>query len=236
MKLIKKYNSERIWELDFLRGIALLLMVYFHIIFDLVDLFNVKLSYTVGFNYYVGKVSVVLFIFVSGISSTLSRNNLKRGAQIFAIAMGITIVTHLAGNDLGVKFGILHLLGISMILYEVLKRVDSKFLFTLGLTIIIAGLYFDHITMKNNYLFIFNLISNNFSSSDYYPLFPWMGIYLFGIVAGRVLYKDRKTLLTVGMKENPLLFAGRNTLIIYIVHQPVILLLLTGIFKLFRIS
>jgi Predicted membrane protein len=236
MELIRKYKSGRIWELDFSRGIALLLMVYFHIIFDLVDLFNVKLSYTSGFNYFVGKISVILFIFISGISSTLSRNNLKRGAQVFAIAMLITIVTHLAGNDLGVKFGILHLLGLCMLLYGVLKRVNSKLLFISGILIIFTGIYFDHITMNNNYLFMFNLISNTFSSSDYYPLFPWMGIYLFGIVAGRLLYKDKRSLFSFNPRENPLLFAGRNTLVIYVVHQPLILLILTGAFKSFRIS
>jgi len=232
MELIKKYKSDRIWELDFLRGIALVLMIYFHVIFDLVDIFGVKISYTNGINYFIGKISVILFIFISGISSTLSKSNLKRGAQVFAIAMGITVVTHLVGNDLGVKFGILHLLGICMILYGLFKKVDSRILVILGLVIILAGLYFEGITLGNDYLFMFNLISPNFTSSDYYPLFPWMGIFLFGLVGGRYVYRDRKSILGFKLKDNPLLMAGRNTLMIYIIHQPIILLILTGIFKL----
>jgi len=232
MRFIRIDSPSRIWELDFLRGIALLIMVYFHVIFDLADIYGLKISYTSGIIFYLGKFSVLLFIFIAGISSTLSKNNVKRGAQIFVIAMLITVVTHLVDDKLGVKFGILHFLGICMLLYPFISKLNSKILFALGILIIILGNYFTNIVSPNDFLFILNLTSNNFYSSDYYPLLPWMGVYLFGIIIGRYAYSDRRSIFQRRIKDNIILMVGRNTLLIYLLHQPVILVALTIIFKL----
>lgn len=236
MRFIREDNPSRIWELDFARGIALVLMVYFHTIFDLADIYGFKISYTNGIIFYLGKVSVILFIFVAGISSTLSKNNIKRGAQIFVIAMIITVVTHLVDDKLGVKFGILHFLGICMLLYPFISKLSNKVLFVSGIIIIIVGNYFTNIVASNDFLFIFNLTSNNFYSSDYYPLLPWMGIYLFGIAIGRLVYSERKSIFQRKIKDNIILMVGRNTLLIYILHQPIILAGMTILFKLSKLS
>lgn len=93
-------NKTRIWELDLVRGIALLLMIYFHIIYDLKEIYNFPVTYGSGVNFYIGKISAILFILVSGISVSLSRSNIKRALKVLIIALVITVVTHIYESSL----------------------------------------------------------------------------------------------------------------------------------------
>lgn len=233
MKRLKTVG--RIWELDFLRGIALILMIYFHIVFDLNEIFNYPISYSSGINYYIGKVSVILFIIISGISSSLSKNNIKRGLKVLAIAIIITVVTHLFGSEIGIKFGILHLLGICMILYPVFAKFSWYILLILGSVFIIIGDLFDRIYVDFNYLFVIGLRSTQFQSSDYYPFFPWSGLFLLGIALSKLIYTKRSSLFNFDIKDNIISKLGRNTLLVYVLHQPIILTIIYLIQKLFNI-
>ncbi|HHW31926.1 MAG TPA: DUF1624 domain-containing protein [Clostridiaceae bacterium] len=221
----------RIWELDFFRGIALLLMIYFHFIFDMNEMFNYPVSYTSGINYYIGKISAILFIFISGISSSLSRSNIKRGLRVLAIALVITVATHLYGAEFGIKFGILHFLGICMLLYPLIRPVNNYLLVIICTMAIILGYYAQKVVVPYNYLFPFGLTSISFTSSDYYPLFPWSGLFIYGVVFGKVFYSSKKSLLPFNPNNNVVVravsFLGRNTLLIYLIHQPVTIAILT---------
>ena len=64
--------------------------------------------------------------------------------------------------------------------------------------------------------------------ADYMPLFPWIGVFMVGALVGRVAYKDKKTVMPY--KNNitrkitaPFEFIGRHSLVIYIVHQPIVI-------------
>ena len=75
--------------------------------------------------------------------------------------------------------------------------------------------------------------------ADYMPLFPWLGVFLIGCVIGRLCYKDKKTLFAGRGKvmtavSRPVEFIGRHSLIIYLVHQPVVYIVLLLIFTLIR--
>lgn len=230
----KQAGRNRIWELDFFRGIALILMILFHIIFDLKDLYGFDIEYQSGFYYYVGKAAAILFMLISGISCNLSRSNTKRGLKVLGIALVITVVTHLYGQGLGIKFGILHFLGLSMLISPILKKASNIVLLVLAVLPIIIGNIFTSIIMPNDYFFIFNLISSNFTSSDYYPLIPWIGVFIFGIVLGRLLYKEKKSVFRFSLNENIISMAGKHTLIVYVIHQPLILLILSLLSKLLQ--
>ncbi|HHW47169.1 MAG TPA: DUF1624 domain-containing protein [Clostridiaceae bacterium] len=218
-----KKSANRIWELDFLRGIALLLMIYFHVIYDLKDMWDYPVSYSSGINYYIGKLSAILFMIISGISCSLSRSNLKRGLKVFGIAMAITIVTHLYGSEFGIKFGILHFLGICMMMYPLFGKLKWYLLVLLGTAMIIAGLLLDGVSVNFDFLFPIGITSPNFSSSDYYPLLPWMGVFLYGNALAKILYAKKTSLFRFSIKPNIISWLGRNTLLIYVVHQPVII-------------
>ena len=222
-----KAQNKRIGELDFLRGIALLLMTYFHVIFDLSEIYGYDVDYTSGFNYFTGKAAGILFILISGISCNLSRSNWKRALKILAVAMGITVVTHIYSYvynvEMGIKFGILHFLGLSILMYPVFKRLNNVLLTIIGTVIIILGEYVKKLKPGFDYFFIFGIISERFVSSDYYPLVPWLGVFIYGVVLGKLLYKDKKSYLKYNINGNIINWLGRNTLLIYIIHQPLIL-------------
>ncbi|MDD4495729.1 MAG: heparan-alpha-glucosaminide N-acetyltransferase domain-containing protein, partial [Eubacteriales bacterium] len=88
---------------------------------------------------------------------------------------------------------------------------------------IIFGTFLTGLKAPNNYLSFFGYTAPGFTSADYYPVFPWIGIFMFGIAAGKVLYKAKTSLLRTDLKDNFINFAGRNTLIVYVLHQPIII-------------
>ncbi|MCX6569388.1 MAG: heparan-alpha-glucosaminide N-acetyltransferase domain-containing protein, partial [Candidatus Aminicenantes bacterium] len=69
----------------------------------------------------------------------------------------------------------------------------------------------------------FGLPSQSFSSLDYFPLIPWFGVFLIGVALGKSVYASKRSLLPWRMPPTFVNFAGRHSLIIYIVHQPVIM-------------
>lgn len=219
-------KKERVWEIDLLRGIALILMIYFHIIYDMDELFSYNVSYESSINWYIGKASGTLFIFVSGISSYLSGNNFKRALKILGIALIITIATHLFNSDLGIKFGILHFLGTSILLSIGLRKINSIVLVLLGTLLIFLGPAVARATVEHNWFFPLGFSTGNFISSDYYPLIPWFGVFLYGLAAGRIFYQEKKSLFSYIIKDNILSYAGRKTLLIYLIHQPAIMITL----------
>lgn len=219
-------NKARIWELDFLRGIALILMIYFHTIYDLKEFYNYPVSYANGPNFYIGKVSAILFMLISGISSSLSKSNTKRGLKVLGIALVITVITHLYDLEYGIKFGILHFLGVSMLLSPIFSKINKYILVLLGTSIILLGNFVSGLNTTVNYLFPLGITSSSFTSSDYYPLVPWFGIFLYGISLGKFLYNKKLSLFTFTMKDNPVSKIGRKTLPVYLMHQPTIIIIL----------
>jgi uncharacterized membrane protein len=227
-------KMERIWELDFFRGIALIMMIYFHIIFDMKEFFNYPVNYSSGLNYYIGKASAILFMLISGISCSLSRNNIKRGLKVLGVAMVITLATHLFNPDFGIKFGILHFFGVSMLLYPLLQRLNKYILFLIGTLIIALGSVVSKISVSFDYLFPIGLFSDSFISSDYYPLVPWLGVFVYGAFLGKLLYAEKRSLFNISIGPNIISMAGKRTLLVYIIHQPVIMLLLAMINRIFK--
>ena len=118
--------KSRIWEIDFLRGIAFLCMVYDHTIFDLNYIFGIETNFLWGYDSIIGDFSAIVFITLCGVSSNFSKNNIKRGLIVFASALALTTVTALAdrlfNTNLIIIFGILHFLGIAMIISHFAKK------------------------------------------------------------------------------------------------------------------
>lgn len=216
----------RVWEVDFLRGAALVLMIVFHVFFDLKEFYGYPIEYNSGIIFYIGKASGILFITISAVSCFFSGNNTRRGLKILAVAGLITLVSHLYNPDYGIKFGILHLLGISILLYPWFKDRNKYILVILGTMVIILGQVLGPVPADNNYLFLFNLTSSTWVSADYYPMFPWFGVFLYGIVLGRAFYGRKMSLLRSTPRRDVFSFIGRHTLPVYLVHQPLLLLII----------
>jgi uncharacterized membrane protein len=212
--------NKRIFEIDLFKVIALILMILFHIIYDLNEFAHVNLDYSSGFWYYVGKISAFLFIFLAGINSGFSHKPIKRGIFVFSFGIIVTITTFLFMKDLYVRFGILHFLGISMLLYPLFKRINNFILFLLAILIIIisnTGL----LDQTNLVVFLRNVFGG--MSIDYYPLFPYLSIFIFGVLSYKLFYYKRKSIFNLNIKSKLLCFISKYSLTIYLIHQPIIL-------------
>lgn len=233
--------SGRVWELDFLRGIALILMVLFHLLYDLNEFYGYPVHYNTGVYFYIGKTAGILFIIVSAVSSAFSRNNFNRAAMFLGVGMLITLITHLYNPAFGIKYGILHLLGTSVLIYPLFRKLDKYILAVFGTVIIALGIYFDSTAVGNNYLFLFNLTDSTWVSADYYPLFPWLGVFFYGVCAQKLIYPEAGKRVE-GFWNFPdirpglfpkmeagldfVAFLGRHTLLVYLAHQPLLILLI----------
>ncbi|SMB83347.1 Uncharacterized membrane protein [Desulfonispora thiosulfatigenes DSM 11270] len=232
--MVKILVMNRIWEIDFLRGIALVLMIYYHLCFDLVEFYDYSLNYEGGLIYLLGKLSSTLFIILAGISSSLSKNNYKRSIKILGFALIITIATYIFDPETYIRFGILHLLGLSIFLSTFFIKLSKYTLLILGLLITLIGYYFKNITMSSNLLFPLGLINDNYISLDYFPLFPYFGVFLLGMFLGKILYQQKRSIINLNLNIEAISYLGRHSLLIYLVHQPLLLAFLYLFYSIFE--
>ena len=231
-------KHKRIWEIDFLRGIAVILMIIFHLVFDLNEYFSCDIEYLNGFWYYIGKFSAILFIVISGISVNFGKNSLNRGINLFLIGMLLTVITYIINNEIYINFGILHFLGLSMVIYYYYNSIISRIYpsikvatlniatFIISVVIIIIGNILSDVRVENLYLFPLGLTNATFKSLDFYPLLPWFGLFLIGALLGKIIYKEKKSVFRKPIQPNIICYAGQKSLIIYLIHQPIILFIL----------
>ncbi len=222
------YNQrKRIWELDALRGFFILCVIIIHLIYDLEYFKGLKLPLP-DLYYFIQYNGGILFIIISGICITLGRRSLKRGLLVLFFGMVISLVTYLSFPESAIYFGILHLLGLCMIMYPLYKKLPLWSLLLISSAIIGIGFYIDNIYVKSPYLFMFGLITETFVSSDYFPLFPNLGFFMLGIVLGRTIYINKTSLIPNINTQNPIIrflcFCGRHSIWIYLIHQPIIYL------------
>lgn len=224
-------HESRIWELDALRGILILLVIVIHAVFDVQYFILRDLSPIPGFSIIQNNTGEA-FILLSGLCATLGSRPFRRGLIVFSCGMLITLVTYgmyrlgFAGRDIIIYFGILHLLGLCMMLYPLYKKLPNAGLVGIGLLIVIFGYRFSYLTTTNPYLFVLGITTKSFSSGDYFPLFPHLGWYFIGVFLGKTVYKVRKTRFPNFPAENKIVrffqFCGRHSLWIYLIHQPIL--------------
>ena len=220
-------SRERVWELDFFRGICIVGVVIVHIVFDLQYFMNMELDTPLLFDI-IQKYGSLLFILISGICVTLGHRSIKRGLIVFACGMLITVVTYFvtrSDTDM-VWFGILHLLGICMLMYPLLKNISNSVLILIALITIVLGYWFQTFSVPVKWLFPLGLVSPTFGSGDYFPVFPNLGYFIIGILLGRTVYREKKSILPKVRVSNPVIrafsFLGRHSLWIYLGHQPLV--------------
>ena len=224
----------RIWELDALRGICILGMVIVHMLYDL-NLLDVSPLFL-----FVQQWGGILFFLLSGICVTLGHRHIRRGMLVLACGMLCTAATAclyllgLADKSLIIYFGVLHCLGACMLLWQIFSRLNNIAILFVSTLCIAFGL----ILSRNCYVSFPWLLPlgfqfPGFSSSDYFPLFPNIGYFLWGALLGHKLYKQKTSLFpNCDTGKVPIRFfcwCGNHSLPIYLFHQPA----LAGILWLF---
>ena len=235
-------HENRFWEIDFARGAAVLAMIVFHALFDLNYFAGYSFDLSSGFWWWFARATAAVFVLLVGVGLSLSYERSKskgfpfvankfflRGVKTFILGFVITLATYMfLGGKGTIWFGALHLIGLGIVVSIAFVR-NSKLSLIIGAASLALGIYLQGITVDTPYLFWLGLAQSGFYSYDYFPIFPWLGVMLIGIAAGSVLYQNGKRVFTMHSPGNfvveLLSFAGKNSLLIYFVHQPVLIAL-----------
>lgn len=233
--------------LDELRGFLVLCMVFYHGFLSIYNLLRLDFAEKL-FDFFtpVEPFFAGTFILLSGMMCGFSHSNLLRGAKCFAVGLIISAVTFLAPESLGdnifIRFGILHLLGFSMMFCGIfdfaLKRTNKwvGLLVAVILFICFYGVpndYPDFVGIRNiiptdwylkPYLFPLGITAPEFYSADYFPIFPWLFLFAAGYFLNKFHFVEKHEKLFMPKRIKPLGFLGRHALLIYILHQPIIYL------------
>ena len=239
--------QKRIPELDIARGIAVLLMIFDHAMYDLWGLMPVLFPGFMGsgpasfavrywnWNVRTSVRVVILFVFMAltGICCSLSKSNLKRGIRLLGVALLLTAATFVIGivisdPEMTITFGVLHCIALALILIGILDRAVKNKWFYLAAGLVLVGIGiavgkpdFVKYSSENIFLLILKEIVGIVSCGSDCFAFPLYGGQIFiGVFLGKLLYREKKSLIPNAKYRNgPVTFVGRNSLLVYFGHQ-----------------
>ncbi len=245
MKNVPKIAPKRFVELDLWRGVAVVFMIVFHFFFILDFYGVVKNEMRSGFFEIFGDFVRISFLLIVGISMAISFQRVftetgsrwlailrqwKRAFIVAVCALIVSFVTFFAVPDVYVRFGILHLIAVSIFVLAFFA--GSKWL---SFVFAVFSFIFGYV-LKDCSSVILPVCGNGAVALDYFPIFPWIGFSALGIFIGRIFYVEKAGGFRIFDSRNFIfraIFAmGRYSLLIYMVHIPVII----GIFVLLGIN
>ena len=228
-----------------MRGVAIVGMISFHL--DIVNeiLFNKDLCTSSIVWELIRMFNRIMFFVLVGLSlhlgsskgkyATLSAS-LRRSGFLFAIGMLITLGTYFFGLGAGIYFGVLHCIGVSSLIAFLLSPLPKYAILGLSALIITSGAY-----CQANYTYCWHpslfwlypcycaRIGNMF---DYFPLVPWLGFVLSGLLLGKQFYPQGQRSFSLSSSLGRawlvcvLRYLGRRSLFIYLVHLPIVYVVL----------
>ncbi len=234
--------KNRIKLIDGLRALAILAMIIYHFAWDL-GFFNIVDTATVnsgGWKLFAISIGSS-FLFLSGISFWLASHsgiNFKKFTYRLSILISasaiVSLGTYQADPNTFVFFGILHLLSACTILGLLIYKLPSVLILMIGLAIIFLEPYLISDIYKPKYLAWTGLYTGPTGSVDFYGFFPWSCSYIFGlaiakIISGSTNYPILTSRLSLARsKENGIFlksffWLGRNSLLVYLIHQPILI-------------
>lgn len=227
--------KKRFPEIDIVRGITVVLMLAFNYAFTLryLDLYSAGGGW--AFWWLFPRLIAGTFIFLAGMSLTLSiskhgagfRKFLLRGAKIFGCGLLVTLATWLYLGRGFVVFGILHFIGLATVLAYPFRKGTRTNLLLAG-AFLAAGALLSGRSVNFPWLLLLGIPPEGFYTVDYFPFVPWFGVILAGIACGNLLYPQgsrsfRMPNLPESRLAKALSYLGRNSLVVYLAHQPALM-------------
>ena len=222
------------WEVDALRGFALIFMILIHLFWDLFYFNIISSSPSMIF----GEIfrPRFLFLFLVGVSLFLSFKNksfsyyVKKGLLLFFWGFVLSLIVWFFLREL-ILFGVLSLIGFSLIFCYPFLKINRWFSLLFGIFFFLGSFIVDNFVVESLW-FVWVGFSSSYSFVDFFPIFPWLSFVLFGLFVGSFVYQNNKRIfylkdLSNVFPFNFLQFLGRNTLFFYLIHQPIIFLILT---------
>ena len=236
-------EKTRLHLLDALRGFLLLHMIAFHGMWNLVYLFGVRANWYSGTPKYLWQQFICWsFILLSGFCWSMSRSHLKRGLMVFGGGAVVSLVTCVLMPENRILFGILTCIGSCVLLLQPLEKwlkkipaqsgaIGSFLLFALLRNCNKGNLGFEKLVIcdlpdwlyRNNLTAYLGFPHPQFYSTDYFPLIPWFFLFVTGFYLFRITTEKGWNEKLFARGQFPLLnFLGRNSLLVYLLHQPVL--------------
>lgn len=225
--------SRRIGALDTARGIALVAMASYHFTWDLEFFGYIEPgTATQGLWKLYARAIASSFIFMAGVSLVLAhyptlkpQSFLKRLAMVAGAAIAITVATAVAMPDGMIFFGILHHIAAASVIGLLFLRLPPAVTAVAALAALAAPAYLRSAAFDAPYLLWVGLAEHLPRSNDYVPLLPWIGAFLLGIAAARFARAAGWLDTLAGLPQGPaiLRFGGRHSLIVYLLHQPLLI-------------
>lgn len=246
-------KKNRYHLIDSVRGLAVVNMVVFHFLYDVFIIYKKNPAWYGTTSIHIWQQSIAwTFIFVSGfVWQWGKKNSIKRGIELNIFGILITIVTVLAIPDSAVRFGILNCLGcltlimivvdkligksnqilcfiIFIILFAIFKDVQHGVIGIEGIyTVKVSGVLYD---IKP--LTIFGFPYDGFESTDYFPIMPWFFLFGAGYCMNLIVMKYDAVKNILKFKIPVLNIIGNKSVWIYLLHQPICMLICIIIFDL----
>ncbi len=236
-------SQRRYALLDLLRGLTICSMIAYHTTWDLVNLFGVSCAWFPSVGTEIWQQTICWsFLLISGFCWPLGRRHLRQGLLVSACGVLITAVTLVFNPAQKIVFGVLTLLGAAALLLIPLDRVLRRVPPAAGMAASMAVFAFCR-HLSEGYLglgawravtlpkFLYHglfatflgFLEPGFYSSDYFPLLPWAALFFCGYFAARFFLRRAGGLPPAFRRGGgALCFLGRHSLLIYMLHQPVI--------------
>lgn len=228
-------RAGRIALVDVLRGVALVAMAIYHFTWDLEFFGYVAPGLTAlgGWKLFARAIASS-FLLLAGVSLFLAHGErlrryafIKRLAQVAGAALAITLATRFAFPDSFISFGILHQIAFASVVGLAFMHLPFWATLCAAAATIAAGQFVDSPAFDSRWLAWTGLAEHVPRSNDFVPVLPWTGVVLAGIgLAQAVLtprMRQRLAAIRVPAFLGPLSFAGRHSLAVYLVHQPLLL-------------
>lgn len=235
-------RAKRYLLVDGFRGLAIISMVIFHFLYDVNEVFGINTAWYEKIKVHIWQQSICwTFIIISGFVWQLGmKSNLKRGIFLNICGMVITLVTAVFTPSQTVWFGILNFMGCASLIMIPLHRIAGKISSLLGMILSMAifvicrNITDGIIGIKNifvielpNWLYESKILTplgfpfRSFVSSDYFPILPWIALFLFGYYLYSYAIETDK-LKKYAYREIPILSRiGQRSIWVYLLHQPI---------------